>query len=68
MLTPMRALQPILIDQCGDAGDIREKFGLQKGLGHLVAGKLLNVLSGVKRVPTFPCEESSRMVVRERSD
>jgi len=65
MLTPMGALQPILIDQCGDAGDIRQKFGLQKALGHLVAEKLL---SGVKRVPTFPCEESSRMVVRERSD
>ena len=68
MRTPMRALHPTWIHQCNDARDIREKFGLQKALGHLVGEKLLNVISGVKQVPTFRGEESSRMAVHERSD
>lgn len=43
-------------EQCDAARDIREVFGLQKALGYLIGGKLLNVLRASDQDSAFASE------------
>jgi hypothetical protein len=55
----MREFHKIWIDQCEDAGDIREAFGLQKALGYLIGEKFLNFLRAADQDTDFAGEVPS---------
>ena len=55
----MRELHKIWIDQCEAAGDIRERFGLQKALGYLIGEKFLNFLRAADQDADFAGEVPS---------